>query len=334
MDGSKKGKTLHLTKGVHLVFDKSRLPLEQAVYFDTPDGRMVFAIPRGNKTYVGTTDTNYNEDIAKPRMTIEDRDYLLDCINDIFPEVKITKDDVESSWAGLRPLIHQEGKDPSEISRRDEIFESDSGLLSMAGGKLTGYRKMAEIVVDRIVADLSTVTGKQYSPCKTKDIPISGGDTGGSQGYKSFVNSQIERGTAIGLKAEEAEMLASLYGTNSELLFQLIESYQKEEKGDLVGYDYAVSTENRKALQEAAAKLPVSIRAMIDYAVKYELAARPVDFFIRRTGTLLFDIAWVHRWKEPVLNYMAELMGWNAEQRATYEKELDQELHYAVHPVS
>ena len=74
-----------------------------------------------------------------------------DAIHYIFPDVKITKDDVESSWAGVRPLIYEQGKDPSEISRKDEIWEADSGLITIAGGKLTGYRKMAENVLDLVV---------------------------------------------------------------------------------------------------------------------------------------------------------------------------------------
>ncbi|WP_139125025.1 glycerol-3-phosphate dehydrogenase/oxidase, partial [Bacillus solimangrovi] len=116
-DKSKKGKTLHHTKGIHLVFDQSAFPLKQAVYFDTPDGRMVFAIPRDGKTYVGTTDTTYNDNLAHPRMTIEDKEYVLDAIHFMFPSIRVTEADIESSWTGLRPLIHEEGKDPSEISR-------------------------------------------------------------------------------------------------------------------------------------------------------------------------------------------------------------------------
>lgn len=133
-----------MTKGIHLVFDGRRFPLQQAIYFDTPDKRMVFAIPRDGKTYVGTTDTDYVGDIAHPRMSEEDRRYLLSCVNEMFPELKLDASDVESSWAGLRPLIYEEGKSPSEVSRRDEIFRSPSGLITIAGGKLTGYRKMAE----------------------------------------------------------------------------------------------------------------------------------------------------------------------------------------------
>ncbi|GAF08039.1 aerobic glycerol-3-phosphate dehydrogenase [Paenibacillus pini JCM 16418] len=125
-DSSKQGKTLKLTKGVHLVIDQAKFPLKQAVYFDTHDKRMVFAIPRDGKTYVGTTDTFYNTDPIHPQMTASDRSYIINAINDMFPSVKMCEKDVESSWAGVRPLILEEGKDPSEISRKDEIWESAS----------------------------------------------------------------------------------------------------------------------------------------------------------------------------------------------------------------
>ncbi|PWZ95180.1 glycerol-3-phosphate dehydrogenase, partial [Staphylococcus pseudintermedius] len=117
-DYSKNNKQLRLTKGVHVVIDQSKFPLRQAVYFDTEkDGRMIFAIPREGKAYVGTTDTFYNNDKSKPLVNQEDRDYLVDAINYMFPTVHITDADIESTWAGVRPLIFEEGKDPSEISR-------------------------------------------------------------------------------------------------------------------------------------------------------------------------------------------------------------------------
>src|SRR5690625_5069627 len=97
LDGSKQGKTLHVTKGVHLVFSKQRFPLQQAIYFDAPDGRMIFAIPRGNKSYVGTTDTDYEGDIAHPLVTKKDRNYLLAASNRMFPTLSLSPEDVESS---------------------------------------------------------------------------------------------------------------------------------------------------------------------------------------------------------------------------------------------
>ena len=116
--------------------DQSCFPLQQSIYFDTPDGRMVFAIPRDGKTYVGTTDTFYKNDPQSPRMTIEDRNYLIQAIHYMFPSLKITEKEIESSWAGVRPLILEEGKDPSEISRKDEIWESGTGLVVHSGWEI------------------------------------------------------------------------------------------------------------------------------------------------------------------------------------------------------
>ncbi|WJH32923.1 glycerol-3-phosphate dehydrogenase/oxidase [Paenibacillus sp. CC-CFT747] len=174
LDGSMQGKRLFLTKGVHLVIDYDKLPVKQAAYFDTPDGRMVFVIPRGSSTYVGTTDTAYDKTIETPRTTEEDRDYLLRAINSMFPSVKLTVGDVRSHWAGLRPLIYEEGKGPSELSRKDEIFHSPTGLITIAGGKLTGFRKMAEKVVDLVGERIYAGEGRKLPGCSTDQIVISG----------------------------------------------------------------------------------------------------------------------------------------------------------------
>ena len=129
---SKNGKRLHLTKGVHLVFPYEKLPVKQSVYFDIPDGRMMFAIPRGKVTYVGTTDTNFDKDKDHPHTTLADAIYLISAVNNMFPKINLDLEDIVSSWAGLRPLIHEEGKGASELSRKDEIFTSPSGLVSIA----------------------------------------------------------------------------------------------------------------------------------------------------------------------------------------------------------
>lgn len=313
-DRSKHGKTLHLTKGVHLVFDQSRFPLGQAIYFDTPDGRMVFAIPRDGKTYVGTTDTNYKGDIANPRITLTDRAYVLRAANEMFPSLGLTEADVESSWTGLRPLIHQEGKDPSEISRRDEIFVSASGLISMAGGKLTGYRKMAESVVNQIAAML-VAEGKvsaELPPSRTKTLPISGGDVGGSAQLAPFLRSKVSQGLRLGLTEPEALLLAQRYGSNVDAVFELLEQHRGE-------------AERRG--------LPAAVLAALVYAIEREMVVKPADFFIRRTGALFFDIAWARQWKAAATAFLAERFGWSEAQTAAYAAELEQLLHEAVHPL-
>lgn len=312
MDGSKKGKTLRLTKGVHIVFDKSRFPLRQAVYFDTPDGRMVFAIPRAGKTYFGTTDTNYKGNTVNPVMTLEDRTYLLQAVNFMFPDLKLVEEDVESSWAGLRPLIQQEGKSPSEISRRDEIFVSDSGLISIAGGKLTGYRKMAETVVDKVVELVGAEGGKSYAASQTKRIPMSGGELGGSAGFEAFVQRKTKEGAHFGFGKEEAAFLAQRYGSNVDALFALAKSASE---------------------LAAAFKLPLVLATQLRYSLEAEMTVKPTDFFIRRTGDLFFRIGHVQQWKEPIIAAMAELLNWTPEQREAYTVELEEKLVEAVEPL-
>ncbi|WP_181347320.1 glycerol-3-phosphate dehydrogenase/oxidase [Thalassobacillus sp. CUG 92003] len=312
IDGSKQGKTMHLTKGVHLVFDHKQFPLKQAVYFDSPDERMVFAIPRDGKTYVGTTDTNYEGDISHPTMTESDRDYILNAIADMFPDVNLTQDDVESSWAGLRPLIHEEGKDPSEISRKDEIFVSDSGLITIAGGKLTGYRKMAESVVDLVRDQFVNETGLKYMDSETKNMPISGGEVGGSTGFKDYILNQVKYGITLNVAEDKARQLVEMYGSNVERVFEI---FQKQaDEAEQAGID------------------PI-VFAQLRYATEEEMITKPVDFFIRRTGALFFDIHWVHQHKANVVAYMAETLNWSDQQKRTYTRELEQLLQEAVEPI-
>jgi len=311
MDRSKEGKTLRLTKGVHLVFDQERFPLRQAVYFDTPDGRMVFAIPRDGKTYIGTTDTDYAGDPGHPRMEEDDLSYLLDAANYMFPSLGLTPRDVESSWAGLRPLIRQEGKNPSDISRKDEIFLSPSGLISIAGGKLTGYRKMAERVVDLVSRRRQADDLPALPASRTRTLAISGGDVGGSAGYEAYVRQQTEAGIVAGLGPDEAERIARRYGSNAPRLFEL--AVGSRDFADRHG-------------------LPLALAAELRYAVLAEMAATPADFWIRRTGRLFFDRPGVLRWKDAVSAAMAELLRWSGEQRESHDRELDRLLAEAVEP--
>lgn len=313
LDGSKQGKTLHLTKGIHLVFKQERFPLQQAIYFDAEDKRMIFAIPRGGKTYVGTTDTSYDGNIAHPTVTAEDYDYIIAAIDYMFPSLGITREDVDSSWAGLRPLIAEDGKNPDEISRKDEIFISDSGLYSMAGGKLTGYRKMAEQVVDKVVKQLKKEEGVIYSASNTMHLPLSGGDVGGSKGFKTFMADKLKEGMALGICEADAKKLIQTYGSNVDTIFKLYEEKKEIAKKEQVD--------------------PLVFATLI-YAIRYELAYKPVDYFVRRTGAALFDMDWVQTHKESVISYMAKLFKWNKTETTEYTQELEQILTEAVQPTA
>jgi glycerol-3-phosphate dehydrogenase len=136
------------------------------------DKRPVFAVPRGDVTYLGTTDTFHTRLEYWPEIEAADVDYLFDAASRSFGIDPLTAADVVSSWTGVRPLVSQAGKSPSEISRRDEVWSGPGGILSIAGGKLTAYRRMAERVTDTVVERLGKSARKEIS----HSSPLLGGD--------------------------------------------------------------------------------------------------------------------------------------------------------------
>ena len=274
---SKQGKELHLTKGVHLVFPKEKLPLKQSVYFDIPDGRMMFAIPRGNVTYAGTTDTNYTLSKDDVRTTVEYADYLLDAINNMFPSVNLERKDIVSSWAGLRPLIHEEGKSPSELSRKDEIFISDSGLLSMAGGKLTGYRKMAERVVDKLQKKLENQSKVKFKKVFTDEISLVGGPWKKYKEVKKYIQKIHNRLKEDFFDEHEAWYLVTTYGKQTETILKIYNTMPGETNAE------------RMLMSE------------LEFCIYNEMIVTPSDFIIRSTGRLYFNI-------ESVAEYMGVVL--------------------------
>lgn len=302
-DGSKKGKSLHLTKGVHVVVPKEKLPLNQSIYFDAFDGRMIFAIPRGAVTYLGTSDTNYSDSLDRVVSTIDDAKYLLGTVNKIFPSVNLKVEDVVSSWAGLRPLIHEDGKSPSELSRKDEIFTSDSGLISIAGGKLTGYRKMAERVVDAVMKNM---TNLKFVPCKTKTIKLAIDPFKNYKAVKEYIDHLSKEMKPLGFSNYEAWYLTTTYGKESRMILDRLQ-------------------EDKNPNREEGL-----VDAELWYNLMYESVATPVDFFARRTGRIYFDVESVKTHMQRVASEIQNTFSWNSETLSDIYEELDDMLEDAT----
>ena len=303
LNNSKKGKQLHLTKGVHLVFPYEKLPVKQSVYFDIPDGRMMFAIPRGKITYVGTTDTNYNDSKDEVRTDIADAIYLISAVNNMFPDINLELKDIVSSWAGLRPLIHEEGKSASELSRKDEIFVSDTGLFSIAGGKLTGYRKMAERVVDRIAKKMEEEYSTELKECYTEKIFLCGNDDFKKfKHVKKYIAQIYDRIKSDGFTEHDAWFLVTNYGKQTEVI---LDTYAK-----------LVEKDNDVRLAKAE----------LTFGIDYEMVQNPMDFFIRRTGRLYFDIDSIRTLMEPILKEFQNRFGVSDEITGGWKKTLEAEL--------
>jgi glycerol-3-phosphate dehydrogenase len=204
----------------------------------------------------------------------------------MFPAAGLSPNDIESSWAGLRPLIHEEGKSASELSRKDEIFESPTGLISIAGGKLTGYRKMSERVVDLVIRN--SFSGRSFPACKTQTLKLAGQGFSGVEEVKLFLASLAQQLQSLELPASDARYLVENYGKQALEIVKVAGTYPRSSDPD-----------ERMLKAEAA------------FALQHEMILTLADFFVRRTGFLYFDIAKVRRWKEVIAGELKSHIGWD-----------------------
>jgi len=194
---------LALSRGVHLVFNHADLPVRNTVVMRTPDARRIFAVPLGEYTYIGTTDDYHPEYEYWPPVTDQDVSYLLSATHKAMPEANLSPDRIVSVWSGIRPLVGDgSGRASKELSRKDEVWTSPSGLLSVGGGKLSAYRAMAERIVDTVIEN----HGFTAQPCTTADVPLPGGDA-------VMLASDL-----TGIGDNQAERLARLYGAEAPSL--------------------------------------------------------------------------------------------------------------------
>lgn len=220
-------------------------------------------------------------------------------MNDIFPKVALSKNDIESGWVGLRPLIQKPGKGPSEISRKDELFISDSGLITIAGGKLTGYRKMAQHVVDLISKKLKQSERKNIPACSTEHVALSGGKVGGAAKFADFAKIKRVRCSQLGLTITEAEIIINRFGSNVDKVLDKIETLKTEQS-----------------------TLPLLLRAQLHYSMEEEMCVTPSDFFVRRIGAMYFDIDTVKNHEKELLIYMQKIFDWDEKLTSKFDAEL------------
>ncbi len=203
------------SKGVHVVLDRDRLPLDGASVLlpsRAGDGRSMFAIPWGRQTILGTTDTEYAGSLDDLAVSAEDLAYVLRAGNDVF-DAGLVEQDVLGAWAGARPLLRGEGSSMSDLSRRHTLIDSPGGLVTITGGKLTTYRRMAAEVVDVLVA-----RDGLDAPCRTAEIPLGG--TGRS--YDAVLADVMAGCAALGLTEEVAVSLTRQQGEAAATVLSLV----------------------------------------------------------------------------------------------------------------
>ncbi len=265
------------TKGIHLLISHARLQSQHAIIFPVPsDGRHIFLIPWGDFTLIGTTDTDYQGGLNNPAADLNDVEYLLEAVHHTFPGAQIRHDDVVSTFAGLRPLVSAPG-DPSALSREHVILENQSGLITIAGGKLTTHRLMAEQLTDRVQKRLAEEFGLHaQSECRTKE-PLEG--------------AQIERVRVSGTGETVGKHLVDAYG------------------GDAT-WALAYAEENPSLGERIVPENPY-LMAEVLYGVQHEMALTLCDVLIRRTHVIYETRGGGLERARAVAQLMAPRLGWD-----------------------
>jgi glycerol-3-phosphate dehydrogenase len=298
---SKSSVRMSPSKGVHLVFNKNRFPLDKAVYFDTPDKRMIFAIPDEGCTYLGTTDTFEKENIDQLTVQNEDYTYLLEAVNSMFPFLALKQTDIISTWVGVRPLISEKGKKPSEVSRKHEIFEDKNGLLTITGGKLTGYRKMAQKITDKIIQ--THYNTKKLKSCHTKTLTLTGATFKNAIDFDTQQNTFINKAIDQGWQKEEAIWVYKLFGSQS--------------------------TQILTNKTEVESHLPNYLLLSLLFCIEQEMICSPSDFIIRRTNLCYFhsEIA-KKNWKE-IARIIYQQLAYSEEEKIRFDHKLKSDFALA-----
>ncbi|MGL4392522.1 MAG: glycerol-3-phosphate dehydrogenase C-terminal domain-containing protein, partial [Fusobacteriaceae bacterium] len=229
----------------------------------------------------------------------------------VFPNLNLTLSDIESSWAGVRPLIHEEGKSPSAISRKEEILFSKSGLMSIAGGKLTGYRKMAEDIINKIQSlNKSANSNYERKKCCTKNLRLDGGEFENSSQMPDYFKKQITIGKEVELSEKEIQWLFSMFGKNIEKVFEIIKSAPKVDMKNF---------EKDK-----------SIYGALIYGLDYESILTPLDFIQRRSGLLYFNYDKAKEYQQNITSIISTKLNYSPEETERYSRELEAEIKSVV----
>jgi glycerol-3-phosphate dehydrogenase len=256
---------LRPTKGVHLLLERERVGNRGGLIFPSPvDGRIMFVLPWGRFTYVGTTDTDFSGEPAEAAAEASDVRYLLDSVNGVFPEARLHAGDVRSTWAGVRPLLAPGGKGDVEAdatSREHEVWEEPAGLITVAGGKLTTYRTMAAEVVDRAGEVLHRDHGMDVDRSDTASAALTGAAI--LSGDPVEIGGTLEQATrALGLADGSGIHLAGRYGPQADAVLELVRA------------DPSLG-------ERLDPELPY-LKAEVVHAVRAELATRLDDVLERR----------------------------------------------------
>jgi glycerol-3-phosphate dehydrogenase len=284
IDRPDSGSDLRPAKGVHLVIPRKRIHCQGAVTFEARDGRHLFLCPFDDVALIGTTDS-FTDEIDEPVVTIDEVHYLLAAANEAFPRAGLTTNDLRSVFAGVRPLVAPADAEspPSDVSREHDIALAPSGLLSLAGGKLTTFRAMGEIAVDRVLGLLSRERRRAAGPSRTAALAL-------RDDAFSREDLELELRRRFTLSPRVAEHLVTAWGAAA---LELLEQAPVEWRRPIGSSRY--------------------LYAELPWAIRTECPATLCDLLERRVRLALFAEGQGLPQLARIAEVAAEAAGWDAE---------------------
>lgn len=247
-------------------------------------------MPRGPWVYVGTSDDEYHDDLSRPRATSSEVDELIEMTRDCFPGTEMDSDDVRSTWAGIRPLIHESGKSTRDMSRHDEVWITQPGLVTVAGGKLTTYRPMAR----RVLASVARDRGRELPGSdRTAEVPLSGRPDENIASFRQRIRRELmDRSVA----EATIERIQFLYGSEAQTLLEY-------------------GAEKSEWLEPLASDVP-ALKGEVRLAVEHAMALTLPDILDRRLALLLFSPNGGLSSAPESVSIAGNLLGWSPDRRS------------------
>lgn len=282
---------LQPSKGIHICVERKLLPLDSALIIPSAhDSRFLFAVPWYDHIVIGTTDTAYKGDLENPQVEPQEVDYILDAVNLMFPQARLSACQIKGRYAGLRPLVKSSSVNKTaDLSRRHLLDRSPEGLISVSGGKLTTYRLMARETVDLALAGFCCPAQRKANLSCTEKLVLGGFDL--PDQVELLIKQMQDHALKLGLSAQTAAYLPRLYGKRCLSIFEILKE--------------------RPELAESLVDGQPYIMAQVLYALRFEYAQTLSDLLARRIRLAILDTGAAVAAAQKASRLMASELAWS-----------------------
>ena len=313
---------LRTTKGVHLTFHRTRIPIDRAVVM-TVEKRIVFAIPRPDMVLVGTTDTDFHGDPYKVSVERQDMDYILRVLNSYFPALFLEAGDVLASYSGVRPLLRDGASNASQTSREHSLFHEGPNLSFIAGGKYTTYRKMSQEAVDFVIKKMPFSHRMVFSPSKTKALlnPYVSWDK-----MLRLESQTYDLSKEFGVSLQTVEFLIRRHGEEALEILNFIKAYLRDSKNRVFDKKRSMDSGLENSQEVSMREVEALWMGEAQFSINEEMCLSLSDFYWRRSSLFLSQQDHGLAFLEGLAQVFAQNQNWSPDRAEEEKRKLKKEI--------